>query len=301
MRASKRLDGVTTGCDSWRMRQPLGLPVLASLVLGGLLGLPLSACAELYRWVDDDGVRQFSDRPPPGEVEAVAGPERPQPRQASVARVVDGDTVVLDDGERLRLIGIDAPELPRRGRPGEAGAEAAREALQQLTRNSTLRVRPGETARDQYDRLLAYLRDDDGRDIGTEMLRSGWAVVSLHEDNALRAEAYFAAEAEARQAGRGLWAMPTLQPLPSSEAAAHRNSYRQLEGRVVAARAGEGSAELTLEGGLRLAVGQPARGRFSGAELRALQGETVRVRGVIRQRDGNPLIHLRHPAQMEVR
>ncbi|WP_084191598.1 thermonuclease family protein [Algiphilus aromaticivorans] len=268
-------------------------------LLAALMLLPASVCAQLYHWVDERGVPHYSDRPPPGGAERIEAISRPAVREARVASVIDGDTVVLDDQRRLRLIGIDAPEMPYRGRPGEPGAEAARAHLASLVEGSELHLQPGDTARDDYDRLLGYLRDDSGRDLGAEMLRAGWAVVSLHEDNAGHADAYFAAEDEARKAGRGLWAEPALQPLPAIEAGAHRNSYRQLEGRVVAARAGRVSAELRLEGELRLHVAEAARERFSGARLRALEGETVRVRGVIRQRDGHPLIHLRHPAQMD--
>lgn len=268
-------------------------------LLAALMLLPGCACAQLYHWVDERGVPHYSDQPPPGGAERIEHPERAEARTIEVASVIDGDTVQLSEERRLRLIGIDAPEMPHRGRPGEAGAEAARVQLQRLVADSELHLQPGETTRDDYDRLLGYLHDERDRDIGAEMLRAGFAVVSLHEDNAQRADAYFTAEAEAREAGRGLWAEPALQPLHAAEAAAHRNSYRQLEGRVVATRAGQANAELQLEGGLHLTVDKTARERFSGAALRALEGETVRVRGVIRQRDGEPLIHLRHPAQMD--
>lgn len=268
-------------------------------LLAALMLLPLSVCAQVYHWVDERGVPHYSDQPPPGGAERMERPEDPESRAIEVTSVIDGDTVQLSDERRLRLIGIDAPEMPRRGRPGEAGAEKARARLEQLLADADLRLEPGESTRDDYDRLLGYLRDGRGRDIGAEMLRAGHAVASLHEDNAARADAYFAAEAEAREAGRGLWAEAALQPLPAAEATAHRNSYRQLEGRVVAARAGRANAELQLESGLRLTVNEAARERFSGADLRALEDETVRVRGVIRQRDGEPLIHLRHPAQLD--
>lgn len=268
-------------------------------LLAALMLLPASACAQLYHWVDEHGVPHYSDQPPPGGAERIDTAEPPATREVTIAEVIDGDTVMLADERRLRLIGIDAPEMPHRGRPGEAGAEASRARLQELLADTELRLEPGENTRDDYERLLGYLQDARGRDIGAEMLRAGYAMANLHEDNAARANAYFAAEAEAREAGRGLWAKPALQPLPAAEAAAHRNSYRQLEGRVVTARAGRASAELQLEGGLRLAVSEPARQRFSGAALRALEGERVRVRGVIRQRDGEPLVHLRHPAQLD--
>ena len=57
-------------------------------------------------------------------------------------------------------------------------------------------------------------------EIARKLSDSGFAVVSLHEDNAQRADAYFAAEAAARKAGHGRWGRPELAPLPAGEAAA---------------------------------------------------------------------------------
>lgn len=266
-----------------------------------LLLLPLVACAELYRWVDDDGIPHYSDQPPAGGAESIASAGQPAARDVAVAEVVDGDTVALTDGTRLRIIGIDAPERARRGRPGAVGAMAAHEGLKALLDGATLRLEPGETTRDRYNRRLGYLRDAQNRDIGAEMLRAGLAVVSLHEDNAQRADAYFAAEAEARTAERGRWGTSELRPLPARTAAAQRNRYRQFEGRVVGARAGRSGAELRLEGGLTLTVGEAARARFAAGALRNLQGARIVVRGVVRQRDGKPIIHLRHPGQIDPR
>lgn len=63
-----------------------------------------------------------------------------KPQQVAVRQVLDGDTVRLSDGRSVRLIGINAPELGRKGRPSEPYAEAARQRLQALIKASDGRV-----------------------------------------------------------------------------------------------------------------------------------------------------------------
>src|SRR5690606_29987784 len=112
------------------------------------------------------------------------------------AVIADGDSLTLD-GQRIRLLGIDAPELHQsctiEDRPYGCG-HRAREHLLQLVSGRVVSCRGGE--RDRYGRLLAYCTAD-GQDLGKRMVESGWAIA--YGD-------YGAAETAARSAGRGLWA-----------------------------------------------------------------------------------------------
>ncbi|MHC4914114.1 MAG: thermonuclease family protein [Planctomycetota bacterium] len=104
--------------------------------------------------------------------------KRPRESRERVAHVVDGDTLRLAGGERVRLAGIDAPEM-REGKPGrsgpfpEPGAVEATEALRSMAENETVRViRLGE---DRYGRTLAKIYLSDGTDVGGELVRRGLA------------------------------------------------------------------------------------------------------------------------------
>jgi micrococcal nuclease len=120
-----------------------------------------------------------------------------------VEMINDGDTVTLLDtaGQRVRvrLVGIDAPELDQ-----PMGREA-RAALATKLAGGIVRVE-GD-ARDQHGRLLGTLRLDD-RDLNREMVAEGWAwaFTGFAEDDDL-----IAAEAAARHGRRGLWADPQPQ------------------------------------------------------------------------------------------
>src|SRR3954447_12250113 len=82
---------------------------------------------------------------------------------ARVQRVVDGDTVVLAGGERVRYIGVDTPESVKPGTPVQCFAEAASHFNTRLIEGERVRLRFDAERRDRYGRLLAYVyRARDG-------------------------------------------------------------------------------------------------------------------------------------------
>lgn len=95
--------------------------------------------------------------------------------QVEVQRVVDGDTVRLKDGRSVRMIGLNAPETGKKGRPDEPFAVAARERLQALVQASDGRVGlvPGREAKDHYGRTLAHLYGANGRNLEAQLLADG--------------------------------------------------------------------------------------------------------------------------------
>jgi micrococcal nuclease len=123
-----------------------------------------------------------------------------------VKRIVDGDTVTLRDGERVRLLAIDTPE---RGEPlyKDAGLHLA-----QLVEGREVRLEFGPRRRDSYHRLLAHLWLGDTL-ISEAMLASGYARYYPWKDDTLHRNALLSAQTEARKAKRGIWGLP----LPASE------------------------------------------------------------------------------------
>ena len=124
-------------------------------------------------------------------------------REGVVTRVVDGDTLrARIDGstERVRLIGVDAPER------GQCFYAAATELLRSLTHGMAVNIEGDETQRprDRYGRLLAYVRLPDAADAGEVLLERGAAVVFETRPTFARREAYVDAQSEAARRGSGL-------------------------------------------------------------------------------------------------
>ena len=129
---------------------------------------------------------------------------------ATVTRVVDGDTIVADISgidERVRLVGIDTPESVDPRRPVECFGVEAKDRLGSLLPDGTpIRLERDEEARDDYDRLLAYVvRTDRDLFVNLDLVATGHATTLEIEPNLAHAPALRAAEADARAARRGLW------------------------------------------------------------------------------------------------
>ena len=115
--------------------------------------------------------------------------EEPEARSGRVAHVVDGDT--LDVGrERVRVLGIDAPERDECGYAAASGATAELA----LGRVIHLEVDDTQAARDRFGRTVAYVRLPDGRDLGEVLLRRGLARTFVVGRPFARVEAYREAE-----------------------------------------------------------------------------------------------------------
>ena len=123
--------------------------------------------------------------------------------QATVARVVDGDTVVLSGLGRSRLIGTDTPEV--HGRRECFGAQASAFA-ERVLRGRRVRYAIGVQPRDRYGRALVYVWLRDGRLFNELLVAGGYARSLTIAPNVRYASRFRRRAQEARAAGRGLWA-----------------------------------------------------------------------------------------------
>lgn len=152
---------------------------------------------------------------------------------ATLARVVDGDTLELDNGERVRLIGINTPETEHPDFGDECyGHQATRFTEGLLPDGEELRLVFDVERRDQYDRLLAYVyRQRDGLFVNAEVIGSGYAYVETVPPNVEHADEFRALAREARQDERGLWSRcPTSGGQPRN---AHGGCLDDYEGACV--------------------------------------------------------------------
>lgn len=158
----------------------------------------------------------------PASASCVSPAKPPGLPTATVARVSDGDTVRLrfPDGheERVRLIGIDTPEVhesaklerdaQRSGRDRATIQALGREAAaftRQLVEGKPVEVESDVEKRDRYGRLLAYLWLPGGRMVNVELVRDGYAQVLTVPPNVRYERLFRECQREAREAGRGLW------------------------------------------------------------------------------------------------
>lgn len=131
-----------------------------------------------------------------------------------VAQVLDGDTVVLEDGRKVRLLGIDAPELEKEGKPAEFLAHKAKAALREWAQGKRVRLEYDELRYDRYGRTLAHLFLPDGTHLNRELVRQGLARVYVIPPNVRYRDELLAAQREAIQGPRGIWLAALKQDEP---------------------------------------------------------------------------------------
>jgi len=122
---------------------------------------------------------------------------------ARVERVVDGDTIVLAGGERVRYIGIDSPEMGTE--PRECFAEQAKAKNAALVAGKEVALRRDVSQRDRYQRLLRYVYLPDGAFVNAVLVQEGYATAATFPPDVLFSAYFTSLEREARQAGAGLW------------------------------------------------------------------------------------------------
>ncbi len=143
---------------------------------------------------------------PSGAAEAPVDDGTGIPREATEATIEfvhDGDTVFLTDGRKVRLLGINTPEI---GDEHECyGDEATSELRRMLPQGSLAWVLGDVEKLDQYGRSLLFIYTDAGTNVNLELLELGAAEVEMYDPNWLFEDELEQAEADARAADLGLW------------------------------------------------------------------------------------------------
>lgn len=135
-----------------------------------------------------------------------------------VSRVIDGDTLQLEDGQRVRLIGIDTPEihksdkLYRDAQRSEQDiktiqklGEVAYEFTKKLVEGKRVSLEFDLDRYDRYDRLLAYVYLKDGTFVNAEIVKQGYASLMTITPNVKYADLFLKLYHQAREDQRGLW------------------------------------------------------------------------------------------------
>jgi len=232
----------------------------------------------------------------------------------NVRKIIDGDTLFLSSGLKVRVSGIQAPKLSL-GRDhvkdwplsGEAKA-----ALERLTQGQRVGLYYSGERRDRYGRALAqvFTLDKQGQPdlyIQEEMLRQGFARVYTWPDTSQDARRLLAAEGEARRKKKGIWAVDYYKIRgPNPDALAQDvDSFQLVEGIITSTAEVRGRIYLNFGADYKtdftIVVDSDARKRFEGAgyDLLELSGAKVRVRGWIELVNG-PTIWLTHPEPLEL-
>ena len=122
----------------------------------------------------------------------------PAMEEALVVRVIDGDTIELADGSRVRYLGIDTPEL------GEAYSSEATTRNKELVEGKIVELQPGKRDQDEYGRFLRYVYID-GVFVNAELVAQGYAMAYIFDPDERYSQILVQLEQYAKMRQRGLW------------------------------------------------------------------------------------------------
>jgi micrococcal nuclease len=123
---------------------------------------------------------------------------------ATVRRVIDGDTLLLTNGEYVRLIGVDTPETKHPQKPVEYFGKEAYLFTKGMVEGKEVRLEYDQTRRDRYGRILAYVYLMDGTFLNAEIIKQGYGFAYTKYPFKYLEE-FRQYEREAREDGRGFW------------------------------------------------------------------------------------------------
>ena len=123
--------------------------------------------------------------------------------------VYDGDTILLKTGEKVRYLGIDAPEMDYEAKESEFLAIPSKDYNARLVNKKRVRLEFDQQKRDHYGRLLAYVFLEGGDMVNALLLRQGFAHVMVNRPNLKYFSSLLDDQRRAMKAGLGIWSQAT--------------------------------------------------------------------------------------------
>lgn len=244
-------------------------------------------------------------------VPAWAACDLPRGETVTVDSALDGETLALSDGRKVRLLGLKAPAPPlgwKNEDPWPFVAES-KDALSRLTSGVTVELRFDERRGDRHGHVLAqvFIVDGDSRTwLQEELVGQGLARAYSLADTRACVDELLRVEADARRKRRGIWHSWAYRVQDANDVerlGRLTHSFQLVEGRVHAV--GEGSKWIYVNFAedwrhdFTIAVARKDLAAFETLDLERLAGRRVRVRGWVEWWNG-PMIKATHPEQIEV-
>lgn len=259
-----------------------------------LLFIPFSAQAETFQWTDAKGNKHYSDKAHP---DAKALFLNPGYSYYQVKRVYDGDTILLTNGMKVRLSGINTPEVERRSKPAQMGGEEAKRWLINKLKHVKVRLEKDVVKRDKYNRLLAHIFTDNKQHINLELVRNGLATVNIHPPNLKYADELLKVQQLAEQELSGIWNYDEYVPKQASDLKKSvSKGWRRIVGRIKNIRHTRKYSYLNISDSFALKIERKFISLFP--DLEHYIGKRIEARGWVNRHKKHYNMFIRHPGEI---
>lgn len=144
----------------------------------------------------------------------------------TVDYVPDGDTIILQDGRRVRYIGLDTPEIDHENHRAEPMGYEARSMNRKLVEGQRLKIVTDREKFDRYGRTLAYVFREDGLFVNAELISAGVAFCLYSHPNTRQSKRLLTAQKKAMSEGKGIWKWVDKNESPPHAYRGNRRSRR---------------------------------------------------------------------------
>lgn len=257
--------------------------------------------AEIYRIVDESGRVLYTDKAveSTGNIQQTTLSVQTYRRLYSVKSVYDGDTIILGNNQRVRLLGVNTPEIESRHRPGEPGGLAARAWLQNQVRNRQVYLEYDQEKKDKYDRQLAHVFLPDGTHLNLELIKQGLAFMSIVPPNLRYAETFSRAQQQAEKQALGIWRESGYQVRSLDQIASGGRDWQRFTGIPKQVQQKRSFTYLILNDQVSVRIANDHLNLFP--VLEKYLGRDVEIRGWVSRRNNRFMISVQHPSALILR
>lgn len=253
-----------------------------------------SHATEIYQWQDAQGQQHFSDKKNNNSSVYELHEEH---SFYTVNKVYDGDTVKISDGRKIRLLGINTPEIEHAQQLEQAGGDLAKQWLSDKLLNKRIRLEYDQEKRDKYKRVLAHVFTEQGRHINADLVRLGYASANIYPPNLKYVNEILQAENSAQANKLGIWHYPAYQSKDTGELnKTNKRGWQRIKGRVSRVYSTSKNHYLRLDADFYIRINIKYSQYF--AELEQLQGKLVEVRGWVRRYKEGYSMSIRHSSAL---
>lgn len=270
--------------------------LIITLIL--LIAAPTIVAGSIYRNIDSQGRVTYSDTPSVDALKIQIDTRIPR-RLYQVERVYDGDTIMLEGGQQVRLLGVNTPEIQSRVRNEEPGGVAAKEWLQNLLKEKAVFLEYDAEKKDKYKRKLAHVFLPNGKHINLALLENGLGTLSIIPPNLRHSDKLIQAQQNAEKKKLGLWGMPHYQPRPIAQISDHTQGWQRFIGSPISIKTNKKYTRLIFSDKIDVRIANTHLRIFP--EISTYVGKSLEIRGWVARNKDHYTILVQHPSSLIVR
>ncbi len=216
-----------------------------------------------------------------------------------VTNVYDGDTIKLANGQSIRLIGINTPEMNYNKGTPEPYAKKAKHFLSRKVLNQKIGLKFDVERKDRYKRVLAHIFLKDGTNLQYSLLEKGYASNISIPPNLWLQRCYKVAEQIAKKSKKGIWKSRYFKPTKAASLNKNKMGYRRITGKIKSVEHLNGHTTITFINKLVLRIRKNNASYFNKFNFKSLINKNVTVNGWVKMKNRKFTMDLKHPSAIE--